>query len=135
MTGTGSPPPPTAGSGCCAPRAPSPWPGSPAARRPRTPPGACSGSHYGANEGSSRIRDEPVADPAIIRSLGTGQAAYIYRGGVTFVQVKRLVADPAALAREPTAAGDADDRLQAAAHPAAPATDTKPPTVPPPDAS
>jgi hypothetical protein len=51
-----------------------------------------------AHEGSSRLRDAPVADPAIIRRLDVGQAAYIYRGGVTFVQVKRLVAAPAALA-------------------------------------
>ena len=42
-----------------------------------------------------------MADPAIIRSLDTGQAAYIHRGGVTYVQIKRLVAAPAALAREP----------------------------------
>ncbi len=49
-------------------------------------------------EGSSRARDAPVADPALIRKLGVGQAAYIYRGGVTFVQVKRIVAAPAALA-------------------------------------
>jgi hypothetical protein len=39
-----------------------------------------------------------VADPALIRRLDVGQAAYIYRGGVTFVQVKRLIAAPAALA-------------------------------------
>jgi hypothetical protein len=37
----------------------------------------------------------------MIRSLDVGQAAYIYRGGVTFVQIKRLIAAPAALAREP----------------------------------
>jgi len=49
-------------------------------------------------EGSSRVREAPVADPALIRRLDVGQAAYIYRGGVTFVQVKRLVAAPAALA-------------------------------------
>ena len=63
--------------------------------------GAASWGH----EGSSRMRDEPVADPAIIRRLGTGQAAYIYRGNVTFVQIKRLVAAPAALAGEPATAG------------------------------
>ncbi len=62
-----------------------------AARRPpvepsRAPPG--SGRH-------------PVADPALIRRLDVGQAAYIYRGGVTFIQVKRLLAAPAALARSP----------------------------------
>jgi hypothetical protein len=59
--------------------------------------------HWG-HEGSSRMREVPVADPALIRRLGVGQAAYIYRGGVTFVQVKRLVAAPAALAYVPTPA-------------------------------
>jgi hypothetical protein len=49
-------------------------------------------------QGSSRLREVPVADPGLIRSLGTGQAAYLYRGGVTFVQVKRMVAGPPALA-------------------------------------
>ncbi len=52
-------------------------------------------------EGSSRVRAAPVADPVLVRRLGVGQAAYIYRGGVTFVQVKRLVAAPAALATAP----------------------------------
>jgi hypothetical protein len=47
-----------------------------------------------------------VADPALIRRLDVGQAAYIYRGGVTFVQVKRLIAAPAALAG-PLVAGPA----------------------------
>ena len=50
-----------------------------------------------SHRGSSQLRDEAVADPAIIRRLDVGQAAYIYRGGVTYVQVKRLVAAPAAL--------------------------------------
>jgi hypothetical protein len=50
--------------------------------------------------GTSRLQDEPVADPDLIRGLATGQVAYIYRGGVTFTQVKRLVAGPAALARQ-----------------------------------
>ena len=83
-----------------------------------------------AHEGSSRLRDAPVADPAVIRGLGTGQAAYIYRGGVTFVQVKRLVAAPAALAADSQPAG----RPQAATRSAARAQDTTPPTVRPPDA-
>ncbi len=48
-------------------------------------------------QGSSRLRDVPVADPAIIRGLDVGQVAYIYQGGVTYVQVKRLVAAPAAV--------------------------------------
>ena len=55
-------------------------------------------------EGSSRVRKEPVADPALIRRLDVGQVAYIYRGGVTFVQVKRLLAAPAALATPSPAA-------------------------------
>ena len=63
------------------------------------------GVPHWSHEGSSRVREEPVADPALIRRLEVGQAAYIYRGGVTFVQVKRLVAAPAALA-EPPPAGD-----------------------------
>jgi hypothetical protein len=50
------------------------------------------------HQGSSRIKEAPVADPALIRSLDVGQVAYIYRGGVTFIQVKRLIGGPAALA-------------------------------------
>ena len=96
------------------------------------------------HEGSSRVRDTPVADPAIIRSLDVGQAAYIYRGGVTFVQVKRLVAAPAALAREPAAADQPSGTHERAARPAAPAGEggRRPPrptadpagATPPPDA-
>ncbi|MGD0687636.1 MAG: hypothetical protein ABSA03_21295 [Streptosporangiaceae bacterium] len=51
------------------------------------------------HQGTSRIRLAPVADPALIRSLDVGQVGYIYRGGVTFIQVKRLVGGPAALSR------------------------------------
>ena len=51
-----------------------------------------------AHEGLSRAEGTPVVDPEIIRGLDVGQAAYIYRGGVTYVQVKRLVAGPAELA-------------------------------------
>ena len=40
--------------------------------------------------GSSRLTDAPVVDHALIRGLGVGQAADIYRGGVTYVQVMRL---------------------------------------------
>ena len=99
------------------------------------PPAALAGSHRSADtsrrvlgvalwghEGSSRVRDEPVADPAIIRGLDTGQAAYIYRGGVTFIQIKRLVAAPAALAAEPMTPGQPS---------AGPAADARSPTPPP----
>jgi hypothetical protein len=51
-----------------------------------------------AQRGSSRLHEVPVVDPALIRSLDVGQVAYIYRGGVTYVQIKRLVAAPAAVA-------------------------------------
>ena len=70
---------------------------------------------------------------ATCRSLDVGQAAYIYRGGVTFVQVKRLVAAPAALAREPMAPGQPVNRT-AATRPAAPPAGREPPPAPPPDA-
>jgi hypothetical protein len=58
-----------------------------------------------AHEGLSRAEGTPVVDPEIIRALDVGQAAYIYRGGVTYVQVKRLVAGPAELAGPAPGAG------------------------------
>ena len=48
--------------------------------------------------GSSRVRTAPVLDPELVRQLDVGQAAYVYRGGVTYVQVKRLIAGPGVLA-------------------------------------
>jgi hypothetical protein len=56
------------------------------------------------HEGSSRLAEVPVAEPARIRALDGGQVAYIDRGGVTYVQVKRLVAAPAAVPPVPVAA-------------------------------
>jgi hypothetical protein len=47
--------------------------------------------------GTSRVASAPVAEPDRIRGLDVGQAAYLYRGGVTYIQVKRLVAGPATL--------------------------------------
>jgi hypothetical protein len=47
--------------------------------------------------GTSHLGRTPVVDPDLIRRLDVGQAAYVYRGGVTYVQVKRLTAAPAAL--------------------------------------
>ncbi|HEY2690238.1 MAG TPA: hypothetical protein VGJ50_17475 [Streptosporangiaceae bacterium] len=67
-----------------------------------------------SHQGSSRVRSAPVVDPALIRALEVGQAAYIYRGGVTYVQVKRLVAGPAAL---PVPAGPDPDRRTPPARP------------------
>jgi hypothetical protein len=60
-----------------------------------------------AHEGLSRADGTPVVDGEIIRGLAVGQAAYIYRGGVTYVQVKRLVAGPAELTRPVGPAGPA----------------------------
>ncbi len=53
---------------------------------------------FWSRRGSSRLREVPVVDPALIRTLDTGQVAYLYRGGVTYVQVKRLVATAAPVA-------------------------------------
>jgi hypothetical protein len=47
-----------------------------------------SGRHTWESAGSSAPRQVPVVDPDIIRRLDTGQAAYIYRGGVTYLHVK-----------------------------------------------
>jgi hypothetical protein len=66
-----------------------------------------------SHQGMSRMRPAPVVDPDLIRALDVGQAAYIYRGGVTYVQVKRLVTAPAAL--PPPAAGPAPRAAPAAA--------------------
>jgi len=38
------------------------------------------------------------------------QAAYIHRGGVTFIQIKRLITAPAALAAEPMTTGGTQRR-------------------------
>jgi hypothetical protein len=38
----------------------------------------------------SRTRLTPVLDGDLVRRLDVGQACYVYRGGVTFLQVKRL---------------------------------------------
>jgi hypothetical protein len=71
----------------------------------------------------------PVLDADIVRQLDVGQAAYVYRGGVTYVQVKRLTGRQAALA---PAAGDAPTMpLPAVAVPA----QWPPVPPPPPDAS
>ena len=57
-----------------------------------------SGAGTWEDSGSSRARLVPVLDGDIVRRLDVGQTAYIYRGGVTYVQVKRLTGRQAALA-------------------------------------
>jgi hypothetical protein len=81
-------------------------------------PAALSGPALWNHEGQSRERRTPVVDADLIRRLAVGQAAYIYRGGVTFVQVKRLVAAPAELprrARQADGAGRAAEEDRAGA--------------------
>ena len=62
--------------------------------------------------GTSRLQQSPVADPDLIRGLDVGQAAFLHRGGVTYTQIKRLVAGPAALAAG-RQAGLRDQRISA----------------------
>jgi hypothetical protein len=49
------------------------------------------------DSGSSRTRLVPVLDADLVRRLDVGQVAYVYRGGVTYVQVKRLTGRQAAI--------------------------------------
>jgi hypothetical protein len=49
-------------------------------------------------QGSSRLRDEPVVDSNRARRFEDLQAAFINRGAVSYIQVKRLTADEAAAA-------------------------------------
>jgi hypothetical protein len=50
---------------------------------------------------TSRLGQQTVADPDLICRHDVGQGAYIYRDGVTYIQVKRLVAGPATLPGPP----------------------------------
>jgi hypothetical protein len=56
------------------------------------------------DEGTTRIQHTWTADPALIRTLDTGQACYIHRGGATFVQIARPKPSPLPLpaARAPS---------------------------------
>jgi hypothetical protein len=78
-----------------------------------------SGAGAWEDSGSSRTRLVPVLDADIVRRLDVGQAAYVYRGGVTYVQVKRLTGRQAALAPAVVRDGGAPP-------PATPAADTLP---------
>jgi hypothetical protein len=51
--------------------------------------------------GTSLPRSVPVLDPELVRRLDVGQVAYVYRGGATFIQVKRLIGGQAALPPPP----------------------------------
>jgi len=67
-----------------------------------------------SRRGSSRLHDEPIVDLGLIRRLDTGQVAYIHGGGVTYVQIKRPVAAPAAVRGPVVAAADAVESLAGA---------------------
>ena len=78
-----------------------------------------------SRSGSSRLHQIPVAEPDLVRALDVGQAAYIFRGGVTYTLIKRVVAGPAALGppglgRRPP--GGEEARSAAADAPALPGT-------------
>jgi len=56
-------------------------------------------------DGLSRTRLVPVLDGDIVRRLDVGQVAYVYRGGVTFLQIKRMTGRQPAIAATVDAGG------------------------------
>jgi hypothetical protein len=58
-----------------------------------------SGAGAWAGDGLSRSRRAPVLDGDLVRRLDVGQVCYVYRGGVTFLQIKRLTGRQAAIGR------------------------------------
>jgi len=60
-----------------------------------------SGAGPWGDDGLSRTRLAPVLDGDLVRRLDVGQVCYVYRGGVTFLQIKRLTARQAAIGRGP----------------------------------
>jgi hypothetical protein len=58
-----------------------------------------SGAGAWGDEGQSRTRPAPVLDGDLVRRLDVGQVCYVYRGGVTFLQIKRLTGRQAAIGR------------------------------------
>ena len=56
-----------------------------------------SGAGAWADDGLSRARRAPVLDEDLVRRLEVGQVCYVYRGGVTFLQIKRLTGRQAAI--------------------------------------
>jgi hypothetical protein len=86
-----------------------------------------------SHRGTSRLRLDPVVDPALIRALDVGQAGYIFRGGVTYLQVKRLVTAPAAVTpatASPGPATPATPPQAEAEHPPAPSPARAPHRLP-----
>ena len=58
-----------------------------------------SGAGAWQDEGQSRTRLVPVLDGDLVRRLDIGQVCYVYHGGVTFLQIKRLTGQQAAIGR------------------------------------
>ena len=58
-----------------------------------------SGAGAWSDDGLSRTRPVPVLDGDLVRRLDVGQVCYVYRGGVTFLQIKRLTGRQAAIGR------------------------------------
>ena len=56
-----------------------------------------SGAGPWRDDGQSRARPAPVLDGDLVRRLDVGQVCYVYRGGVTYLQVKRLTGQQAAI--------------------------------------
>lgn len=66
-----------------------------------------SGAGAWGDDGLSRTRLAPVLDGDLVRRLDVGQVCYVYRGGVTFLQIKRLTGQQAAIGRGTGAAATA----------------------------
>jgi hypothetical protein len=56
-----------------------------------------SGEGAWSDDGLSRTQLMPVLDADLVRRLDVGQVAYVYRGGVTYLQIKRLTGRQAAI--------------------------------------
>jgi hypothetical protein len=85
-----------------------------------------------SDDGLSRTRLTPVLDGDIVRRLAVGQVAYVYRGGVTFLQIKRLTGRQAAIGPSSAsiiATGLADGAGRGAGHGAGRADGDVPSTV------
>jgi hypothetical protein len=78
-----------------------------------------SGGGPWGDDGLSRTTRAPVLDGDLVRRLDVGQVCYVYRGGVTFLQIKRLTGRQAAIGRGAgTAAPDGVTRPAGATAPA-----------------
>jgi hypothetical protein len=82
-----------------------------------------SGAGAWGDDGLSRTRLAPVLDGDLVRRLDVGQVCYVYRGGVTFLQIKRLTGRQAAIGRGAGGNGDGSDGTGVNAGAAVPVAD------------